>query len=52
MQDHCRTDYSEHFEIAADPVAAQIVLNTLDPRHRLPVPCMVVLPFIGPVGAP
>lgn len=50
VQDHCRTDYSEHFEIAADPVAAQIVLNTLDPAHRKPVPCMVVLPFVGPLG--
>ncbi|MDZ5619433.1 alpha/beta fold hydrolase [Nocardioides sp. HM23] len=52
VQDHCRTDYSEHFEIAADPVAARIVLNTLDPAHKRPVPCMVVLPFIGPVGGP
>lgn len=50
VQDHCRTDYSEHFEIAADPVAARIVLNTLDPAHRKPVPCMVVLPFTGPLG--
>ena len=52
VQDHCGTDYSEHFEIAADPVAAQIVLNTLDPAHKKPVPCMVVLPFVGPVGGP
>ena len=50
VQDHCATDYSEHFEIAADPVGAQIVLNTLDPRHKKPVPCMLVLPFIGPPG--
>ncbi|RHW26464.1 alpha/beta fold hydrolase [Nocardioides immobilis] len=50
VQDKCATDYGEHFEIAADPVAAQIVLNTLDPAHRKPVPCMVVLPFTGPVG--
>jgi triacylglycerol lipase len=52
VQDHCATDLTEHFEIAADPVAAQIVLNTLDPRHKKPVPCMVVLPFTGPVGGP
>jgi triacylglycerol lipase len=50
VQDHCATDYSEHFEIAADPVGAQIVLNTLDPQHKQPVPCMVVLPFVGPLG--
>jgi triacylglycerol lipase len=50
VQDHCATDYSEHFEIAADPVGAQIVLNTLDPKHKQPVPCMVVLPFVGPLG--
>jgi triacylglycerol lipase len=50
VQDHCNTDFSEHFEIASDPVAAQIVLNTLDPAHKKPVPCMVVLPWVGPVG--
>jgi len=50
VQDLCNTDFSEHFEIAADPVAAQIVLNTLDPAHKKPVPCMVVLPWVGPVG--
>ena len=50
VQDRCATDYSEHFEIGSDPVAAQIVLNTLDPKHRRPVPCMLVLPFTGPPG--
>jgi len=50
VQDRCNTDFSEHFEIAADPVGAQIVLNTLDPAHKKPVPCMVVLPWVGPVG--
>ena len=49
VQDKCATDYSEHFEIAADPVASVIVLNALDPAHPRPVPCMVVLPFVGPV---
>lgn len=48
VQDFCDTDYSEHFEIAADPVAARLVLNTLDPRHQRRVPCPVVLPFVGP----
>jgi triacylglycerol lipase len=48
VQDHCATDYTEHFEIAADPVAAGYVLNALDPTHPRPVPCTVVLPFEGP----
>ena len=47
----CRTsagcDYSEHLEIAADPVAAADVLNALDPAHPRPVPCRLVLPFVG-----
>lgn len=50
LQDVCATDFTEHFEIAADPVAAQIVLNTLDPDDAGPVPCPVVLPFTGPLG--
>jgi triacylglycerol esterase/lipase EstA (alpha/beta hydrolase family) len=48
VQDHCATDYTEHFEIAADPVGAGYVLNALDPRHPSPVPCLTVLPFEGP----
>lgn len=48
VQDHCATDFTEHFEIAADPVAAGYVLNALDPAHPRPVPCAVVLPFEGP----
>jgi triacylglycerol lipase len=47
VQDFCAMDYSEHFEIAADPVAAQLVLNTLDPKHKHAVPCRLVLPFVG-----
>jgi triacylglycerol lipase len=50
VQDACATDYTEHFEIAADPVAAGYVLNALDPAHPRPVPCTVVLPFEGPVS--
>ena len=49
VQDKCATDYSEHFEIASDPVASVVVLNALDPAHPRPVPCLVVLPFVGPV---
>lgn len=50
VQDRCSTDYTEHFEIAADPVAAGHVLNALDPAHPRPVPCMLVLPYEGPVA--
>jgi len=50
VQSKCATDYTEHFEIAADPVAAGYVLNALDPAHPRPVPCTTVLPFEGPVA--
>ena len=49
VQDFCAQDYAEHFEIAADPVGAALVLNALDPAHPRPVPCMLVLPFTGPL---
>ena len=48
VQSRCQKDYSEHFEIAADPVAAAYVLNALDPAHPRKVPCTTVLPFNGP----
>lgn len=50
IQDRCAADLAEHFEIAADPVAAAVVLNRLDPAHPRPVPCFPVLPYVGPVG--
>jgi triacylglycerol lipase len=50
VQSNCSTDYTEHFEIAADPVGAGYVLNALDPAHPRPVPCKVVLPFEGPAA--
>jgi triacylglycerol lipase len=46
LQQQCALDYAEHFEIAADPVAAADVLNALDPAHPRPVPCRLVLPFV------
>lgn len=48
LQDQCPTDFSDHLEIASDPVAMQDVLNALDPAETKPVPCLLVLPFIGP----
>lgn len=50
IQDKCALDLTDHLELAADPVAAAIVLNTLDPAHPRPVPCKLVLPITGPVG--
>ncbi|GAA1724830.1 esterase/lipase family protein [Aeromicrobium alkaliterrae] len=47
VQDYCALDLSEHFQIVADPVAAALVLNALDPAHPRPVPCQLVLPFVG-----
>jgi len=49
VQDYCALDFTEHFEIVGDPVAAALVLNALDPAHPRPVPCRLVLPFIGTV---
>ncbi len=46
VQDQCGLDYSDHLEIAADPIAAADVLNALDPAHPRPVPCELVLPFV------
>ncbi|MBO9524294.1 MAG: alpha/beta fold hydrolase [Nocardioidaceae bacterium] len=47
IQDRCKLDYTEHFQIAADKVASVVVLNALDPAHPRPVPCTLVLPFVG-----
>lgn len=47
MQDQCPTDQSDHLSVVADQVAAQDVLNALDPLHHQPVICTLVLPAIG-----
>ena len=47
LQDVCPADLSEHLEIVADPVAARIVLDVLDPAHAQPVDCRLVLPLVG-----
>jgi triacylglycerol lipase len=46
VQDQCGLDFSDHLQIAADPIAAADVLNALDPGHPRPVPCELVLPFV------
>ncbi len=47
VQDYCPLDLTEHFQIAADPVAAGLVLNALDPAHPRPVPFTLALPLVG-----
>ena len=50
LQDQCTKDSSDHLEIANDPVAMADMLNALDPAHPVQVPCLTVLPLVGPVG--
>ena len=47
LQDHCKLDKSEHFQIAADRNATLHVLNALDPAHPRPLRCTPSLPFVG-----
>ncbi len=47
VQNQCGLDFAEHVAVAFDPVVAQDVLNALDPAHRRPVPCRLVLPVVG-----
>lgn len=47
VQDQCPLDFSDHLAVIADPVTGQDILNALDPTHPGPVPCTLVLPFIG-----
>lgn len=47
LQDRCKLDYTEHFEIAADRNASLYVLNALDPAHPRPITCSLSLPFVG-----
>jgi len=46
----CALDFSDHLEIAADPVALADLLNALGPASPVKVPCLTVLPVTGPVG--
>jgi hypothetical protein len=50
VQQQCALDQSEHLSIIFDPVTAGLIQNALDPKHREPVPCAVVLPFVGAPG--
>jgi triacylglycerol lipase len=51
VQDQCPIDFAEHLAVAFDPTVGQDILNALDPAHRKPVPCRLVLPGVGaPLG--
>ncbi|HNP56960.1 MAG TPA: alpha/beta fold hydrolase [Gordonia sp. (in: high G+C Gram-positive bacteria)] len=50
LQDRCATDYTEHSEMTADPIAVREILNALHPATAVPARCTTVLPFIGPIG--
>jgi triacylglycerol esterase/lipase EstA (alpha/beta hydrolase family) len=50
VQNQCSLDFSDHLEIAADPIAMADMLNALDPSDPVTVPCLLVLPLTGPVG--
>ena len=50
MRSEASKDSSDHLEIANDPVALADMLNALDPAHPVQVPCLTVLPVVGPVG--
>jgi triacylglycerol esterase/lipase EstA (alpha/beta hydrolase family) len=46
----CPVDFSDHLEIAADPVAMADMLNALDPASPVRVPCLPVFALTGPVS--
>lgn len=50
VQRECALDQSEHLSIAFDPVTTGLIRNALHPHGRKPVPCTVVLPFVGAPG--
>jgi triacylglycerol esterase/lipase EstA (alpha/beta hydrolase family) len=47
VQDQCPLDFADHVSLASDPVAAQDVLNALDPAQAQPPPCTLVAPVVG-----
>lgn len=47
VQDQCPLDNSDHLAIISDRVAAQDILNALDPGHARPVRCFPTPPVVG-----
>ncbi|MBB1010581.1 triacylglycerol lipase, partial [Dietzia sp. SLG510A3-3B2-2] len=51
VQDGCEQNISEHVAVAADPRAADYVLNALDPGHPREPRCVAIAPIHGPTGS-
>ena len=51
VQDGCEQNLSEHVAVAADPRAADYVLNALDPENPRVPRCVAIAPVHGPVGS-
>lgn len=47
VQQQCPTDLADHLSINGDQVAAQDILNALDPSKAQPVHCTLTMPAIG-----
>ena len=47
VQNQCPLDLADHLSLVSDPVAAQDVLNALDPAEAQPPPCTLVAPVVG-----
>ena len=47
VQNQCPLDFADHIAMAFDPTVGQDILNALDPAHKKPVPCRLVLPGVG-----
>ncbi len=50
VQQHCPIDQADHLSIVFDPVAYDLIANTLDPEHPRPVRCVPTQPAFGSVG--
>ncbi|MGW5572262.1 esterase/lipase family protein [Nocardia thailandica] len=48
LQDLCAQDYTDHYELTADPVAVGVVVAALADRDIESATCRTVLPFVGP----
>lgn len=47
LQTGCPIDFADHLAIIYDRRALALVLNALDPKHSVSVPCTLVLPVNG-----
>jgi len=47
LRDQCAADRGEHLSMPCDHLADAVVLNALDPAHRVPLRCAPVAPIVG-----